>query len=39
MVSPPNHNVFLGIFDKVINQYIVHILLLVTDNSPSLMIQ
>ena len=34
-VSSPNHIFFLGKPDKAVNQYIVHILLLVTDNNPS----
>ena len=33
-VSSPNH-FFLGKLDKAVNQYFVHILLLVTDNNPS----
>ena len=35
MVSSPNHIFFLGKLDLVVNQYFLHILLLVTDNNPS----
>ena len=38
MVSSPNHTSFLGKLDQAVNQYLMHILLLVTDNKPSLMI-
>ena len=38
-VSSPNHTVFLGKLEQAVNQYFVHILLLVTDNNPSRMIQ
>ena len=37
MVSSPNHLFFLGKLDEVVNQYLVPILLLVTDNNPSWM--
>ena len=32
-------NFFQGKFEQAVNQYFVHILSLVTDNNPSLMIQ
>ena len=35
MVSSPNQTFFLGKLDKVVNQYFVQILSLVTDNNPS----
>ena len=35
MVSSPNHTFFLDKLDQAVNQYLVHILLLVTDNKPS----
>ena len=35
MVSSHNHTFFLGKLEKAVNQYFVHILLLVTDNNPS----
>ena len=38
-ISSPNHTFFLGKFEEAVNQYFVHILLLVTDNNPSWMIQ
>ena len=34
-VSSPNHTFFLGKPDKAVNQFFVHILLLVIDNNPS----
>ena len=34
-VSSPNHTFFLGKLEQAVNQYFVHILLLVTDNNPS----
>ena len=34
-VGSPNHTFFLGKLVKAVNQYLVHILLLVTDNNPS----
>ena len=37
-VSSPNHT-FPGKLEQAVNQYFVHILLLVTDNNPSWMIQ
>ena len=36
MVSSSNQTLFLGKLDQVVNQRFVHILLLVTDNKPSL---
>ena len=36
MVSSLNHTFFLSKLDLTVNQYFVHILLLVTDNNPSL---
>ena len=39
MVSSPSHTFFLGKLEQVVNQYFVHILSLVTDNSPSWMNQ
>ena len=38
-VSSPNHTFFLGKIEQAVNQYLVHILSLVTDNNPSWMIQ
>ena len=38
-VGSPNHFFFLGKLEQAINQYFVHILSIVTHNSPSLMIQ
>ena len=35
MVSSRNHTFFSGKLDLAVNQYFVHILLLVTDNNPS----
>ena len=35
MVSSPNHTFFLGKLDLVVNQYLVLILSLVTDNNLS----
>ena len=35
MVSSPNHNFFLGKLVQAVNQNLVHILSLVTDNNPS----
>ena len=35
----PNHTFFLVKLEQAVNQYLVHILLLVTDNNPSWMIQ
>ena len=34
-VSSPNHTYFLGKLEQAVNQYLVHILSLVTDNNPS----
>ena len=34
-VSSPNHTFFLGKLEQAVNQYLVHILSLVTDNNPS----
>ena len=35
-VSSPNHSFFfLGKLDQAVNQYFMHLLLLVTDNNPS----
>ena len=34
-VRSPNHTFFLSKLDQAVNQYFVHILLLVTDNNPS----
>ena len=34
-VSSPNHTFSLGKLEQVVNQFFVHILLLVTDNNPS----
>ena len=34
-VSSPNHTFFLGKLEQAVNQYFVHILLLVTYNDPS----
>ena len=34
-VSSPNHTFFLGKLEQAVNQYFMHILLLVTDNNPS----
>ena len=34
-VSSPSYTFFLSKLDQAVNQYLVHILLLVTDNSPS----
>ena len=39
MVSSPNHTFFLGKLEQAVNQYFLHIVLLVTDNNPSWMIQ
>ena len=39
MVSSPNNTFFLGKLEQAVNQYFMHILLLVTDNNPSWMIQ
>ena len=33
-VSSPNHTFFLGKLEKAVNQYFMHILLLVTDTNP-----
>ena len=38
MVSSPNLTFFLGKLEQAVNQYLVHILSLVTDNNPSWMI-
>ena len=38
-VSSPNYTFFLGKLEQAVNQYVVHILSLVTDNNPSWMIQ
>ena len=35
MVISPNHTFFLGKLEQTVNQYFVHILMLVTDNNPS----
>ena len=35
VVCSPNHTFVLGKFDQAVNQYFVHILLLLTDNNPS----
>ena len=35
MVSSPNHTFFQGKFELAVNQYLVHMLSLVTDNNPS----
>ena len=35
MVSSPNHTFFLGKLEQLVNQYFVHILMLVTGNNPS----
>ena len=35
MVNSSNHTSFLGKLEQAVNQYFVHILLLVTDNNPS----
>ena len=34
-VSSPNHTFFLGKLEQAVNEYIVHILLLVSGNNPS----
>ena len=38
-VSSPYHTFFLGKLEQAVDQYLVHILLLVTDNNPSWTIQ
>ena len=35
MVSSPNHTFSLGKLEQAVNKYLVHILLLVTDNNAS----
>ena len=34
-VSSPNHTFFLGKLEQAVNQYLVNVRLLVTDNNPS----
>ena len=39
MVSSPNHTLFLGKLEQAVKQYVLHLLLLLTDNNPSRIIQ